>query len=312
MGINISSLETLAKKVSKYADACGVKSILQTKPPALSGVNVAMLKFMPLEKDVVHFQNHFNKNELAVLKEKEFLPFFEKIKQKFKMDTKFKLDIKSEISVGNAEGYCNSVSTSVELLDKVLFEPTFSKVVEKATGNTAYFPVNSKFKNAKSFLVGNKADLDEILKSIDGFSDLFEAKIMNKPQRINLIKSNSIHELSHGQDFENIIKLEGIGLDSLIQKMIYSKKSKAQCPIDELNKYAEEMESSWKHLRAKENSIPLNSPLGQKTKKIWEHMLRQSNNTDELVAQQLYLTAPTEMKAYSNQYLLTNKLGINF
>ena len=227
------------------------------------------------------------------------------------MKTDFKLDLKSKISVEGAEGYFNSVNTSIELLDNILFEPSFSKVLEKATGNIAYFSINPKCKNAKSFLVGNKSDLDEILKSIDGFSEQFEAKVMNKTQRINLIKSNSIHELSHGQDFENIIQLEGIGLDTVIEKMIYSKKSFSQASIEELNKYADEMRNSWKHLRNKENIIPLNSPLGKKTKRIWEHMLKQSNNTDELLAQQLYLTAPTEMKAYSSQYLLTNKLGIN-
>lgn len=307
MGINIASVETLAQNASRYIEASGVKNF-----PALKGINLENLKFMPLKKDMVCFQKHFNQNELTSLKEKEFLPFFENIKQKFKMETDFKLDIKPEISVGNAEGYCNSVSTSVELLDKVLLEPSYSKVIEKATGKTAYFPINLKYKNAKSFLVGNKADLDEILKSIDGFSGLYESKIMNRSERINLVKSNSIHELSHGQDFENIIKLEGVGIDSLVDNLIYSTKSKDQASIEELNKYAEEMRSSWQHLKEKENSISLNSTLGQKTKKIWEHMLKQSNNTDELVAQQLYLTAPTEMKAYSTQYLLTNKLGINF
>lgn len=278
--------------------------------------NPAELKLAVLEKDTASFQKinpfHFNKNEFNALNEKEFLPFFEKIKQKFKMETDFKLDIKPEISVKNAEGYCNSVNTSVELLDKILFEPSFSKVIDKATGETAYFPVNLKCKNAKSFLVGNKAELDKIIKSIEGFSELYEAKIMTRNQRINLIKSNSIHELSHGQDIENIIKLEGVGLDTFIKKMIYSNKSRAQVPEDELNKYGEEMRNSWKHLKEKENSIPLNSPLGKKTRKMWEHMLKQSDNVDEFIAQQLYLTAPTEMKAYSTQYLLTNKLGINF
>jgi len=54
MGININSLEFLAQRVSKYAKACGVKSILQIKPPVLKGINATELKLAPqLKSDVV-------------------------------------------------------------------------------------------------------------------------------------------------------------------------------------------------------------------------------------------------------------------
>lgn len=53
MVINSSSLETLACKVSKYAEACGVKSILKTKPPSLNVINIKESKLCPLPKDIV-------------------------------------------------------------------------------------------------------------------------------------------------------------------------------------------------------------------------------------------------------------------
>lgn len=70
MGINISSLETLAQRVGKYAKSCGVKSILQTKPASLKALDVTGLKLQPLAEDV------FQKTGTIIDASKNLLPGF--------------------------------------------------------------------------------------------------------------------------------------------------------------------------------------------------------------------------------------------
>lgn len=312
MGINVQSIATT---IEKFKIHCGVERILPIKPELLKGLNSAELKVVPLEKDVVNCQKtealHFNRNEIENLKEKEFIPFLEKIQNGLKMEKNFDLAIKPE-TVPLSEGYCDSLNYKIEIAEKILMESSFSKIALKETGETAYFQINPACKNAKSFVVGKKSELDEFIASIEGWKDLYEAKILTKDGRINLVKSNCIHESVHGKDIENIIKLEGVGVDNFVDKMIFSKKSRATETEENLIEYAQQMRDSWAHLKNKENTIPINSPLGRKTKKIWEHMLKQSDNTDPIIAEELYIKAPTEMRAYTIQRQLSEKLGLTF
>lgn len=312
MGLNIQSIATT---IEKFKINCGVERILPIKPELLKGLNSAELKVVPLEKDVVNCQKtealHFNRNEIEYLKEKEFVPFLKKIQQGLKMEKNFDLAIKPE-TVPLSEGYCDSLNYKIEIAEKILLDPSFSKIALKTTGETVHFPINPACKNAKSFIVGNKSELDEIIASVDNWKDLYETKILTRDGRINLVKSNCIHESVHGKDFENIIKLEGVGVDNFVDKMVFSKKTRATETEEKCIEYAQQMRASWAHLKNKENTIPLNSPLGRKIKKIWEHMLKQSDNTDPIIAQELYLNAPTEMRAYTIQRQLSEKMGLIF
>lgn len=312
MGINIQSIATT---IEKFKINCGVERILPIKPELLKGLNSAELKLAPLEKDVINCQKveplHFNRNEIEHLKEKEFIPFLEKIQQGLKMEKNFDLAIKPE-TIPLSEGYCDSLNYKIEIAEKILLDPSFSKIALKTTGETVHFPINPACKNAKSFIVGKKSELEEIIASMEDWKNLFEAKTLTKDGRINLVKSNCIHESVHGKDIENIIKLEGVGVDNFVDNIIFSKKSRATETEENLIEYAQQMKASWAHLKNKENTIPLNSPLGRKTKKIWEHMLKQSDNTDPIIAQELYLNAPTEIRAYTIQKQLSEKLGLTF
>lgn len=66
MGMNISSLESLAQRVSKYAKACGVKSIMQTKPFVFNDVKIAELKLKPLTVDLLQKPKQFRTYEVKV------------------------------------------------------------------------------------------------------------------------------------------------------------------------------------------------------------------------------------------------------
>lgn len=70
MGININSIESLAKRVGKYTEYCGVKSILHTKPTALKEINLTELKLIKtLGKDI--FCNQKIKNIVNTINETE-------------------------------------------------------------------------------------------------------------------------------------------------------------------------------------------------------------------------------------------------
>lgn len=299
MGINIQSIATT---IEKFKINSGVERLLPIKPAAFSKINTEGLKV--LEKDTFQNMNlSFNQNEIAQLKDQIFTPFMEKFMETLKLEKKFDLNLTKRVS----DGYFNSVNHSVELSENILSDPTYGRIVYKNTEKTLFLP---RVKNIEYPLTGKKEDLDAIIQSVDGWENVFKAKPFTKSQRIKYVKSVLIHEPIHGKHIENIMKLEGVGINEFVNKMIYSKSAKAELSEEELNKLALEMKDSWKHLENKQNTIPLNSPLGKKTKKIWNHMLKQAETTNLEKKQELYFLAPTEIEAYKVQEKLAKKLGL--
>lgn len=63
MGININSLETLAKRVSKYTKLCGKDSILMTKSPSLSQFDTTPFKYKYINTNAQQVIDTFEKDK---------------------------------------------------------------------------------------------------------------------------------------------------------------------------------------------------------------------------------------------------------
>lgn len=295
MELNLKTIDSIAE----YAKNINVKSILQTEP---CKVNFAELK--KLGKDTFE-RTSLSLNEISKLKEKVFEPFLKKFQKKLKFEKTSGLEFKERLG-----GYFNSEMHCVDIDKSILSDPTYGRIVFKKTGETLFTPT---VKNVKFPLIGKKVTLDSVITSVNGESVL-TPKPFTARQRINLIKSMLIHEPVHGKHIENIMKLEGVGTDKFIELVVKAAKECGEYTEEGLIKFEQNIRKSWEHLKDKQNTIPLDSPLGKKTQKIWNHMLKQFEycNKDKEKMDNLYFYAPTEIIAYKTQERLSKKLGIYF
>ena len=123
MGININSLETFAQRVVKYAKANEVKNILQTKPPALKGVNFAELKLAALSKDTFEPMTAVKKSKPVLSNSIEYNSFESKVNKLSRQfaSKAFKSDSKIAVEFDN-------INEIKEKLKPVLDEDIFKAV----------------------------------------------------------------------------------------------------------------------------------------------------------------------------------------
>jgi len=297
MGFDIKAIDTIAN----YAKSSGVKFCI--KPPEFNSKSFEGLKI--LKKDVVNFQQkepmHFYKSELNKINQilQDF--YKEKILPVIKPKMTPTVSICPEIEGYKAQGFASAIENKVYLMDNVLLDSDFNKLVDKTTGKCIQSP------EQKWQITGNHNQLNGYIEEY-GLKNT-EIVPLCRQERLNVLKSSCLHEVDHLRQIENQLMHPNIGPTKFFNEITKTLKEKGLSDED-ISKVIEYSKDIWKPVIDSDKKILRNSSLGKKTLNQFFDQNALSREEDPRRLDYMYNLSAHERETYRKEFYFNKKLGI--
>ena len=250
----------------------------------------------------------FSEQETEILQKSLFEPFIKKFSKflGFKKTPGFHFE---KEGLGNVDGYFNAAKMRVEINPNKLTDPLERLITEQGQNFKIQTPwkANLPFVAPPQIVTETRMALGEELIN----------RALTREERIQNVLSLITHEGTHGKDVQDALMSPSVGIRRYARATAHSSAAKAEGINPK--ELIQEFQANWAHLKGKNHQMSKKQSCAKGIDARFEHFKKQiaippqNNNplaTEEAVS--LYLTSPSEIRAYGAQEKFGKLLGLDF